>query len=196
EGAFLYLISSGVRAIVRRGDARLRLMTTSAEAAVDALRSGRAQIAVAVLPERPEDLEGHVLCQVGAKVVMPQGHALAERKRVYAKHLDGQPLVLPPRGRPHREAVLVALADAGVSAEVAVEAHGWEVLMHYAGLGLGVAVVNGICTPPRRLVSRPFVGLPRASYWLLHRPGALRREAVQHVHDALRAHATGPEVSP
>ena len=188
EGAFLYLLSDGIRALVRDAEIALRLVTLPGEDALAALRDGRAHVAVAVLPELPADLEGHVLARVGAKVVMPRGHALSRRKRLSPKHLDGQPLVLPPRGRPHREAVLRAFADAGASADVTVEAHGWEVLMHYAGLGLGVAVVNGICRTPARLVSRPFVGLPRATYWLLHRPGPLRRAAVRGVCDALRAH--------
>lgn len=192
EGAFLYLLADGVRAVARDAEVSLRLTTTSAEGAVEAVRSGRAHLAVAVLAELPDGLDGRALTRVGAKVVMRRDHPLARRRRLTPRHLDGQTLVLPPRGRPHREAVVRALEDAGATAEVCVEAHGWEVLMSYAGLGLGVAVVNGICRTPRGLVARPFGGLPRVTYWLLHRPGALRRAAVRAVFDAFVAHVPPP----
>jgi DNA-binding transcriptional LysR family regulator len=162
-------------------------MTSTGPEVLDAVRMGRAQLGVTVVTERPDDLEGRVLARVGAKVVMAKGHPLARRRRVTPRHLDGEPLILPPRGRPHREAVLRMLADAGVSPLIAVEAHGWEVLMRYAGLGLGVAIVNGICEPPRGLVTRPFVGLPRIAYWLLCRPGGRRRLSVAAAWDEIVA---------
>lgn len=187
EGSFLYLLPNAIEELVEREGVTLRLMTATAEAALDALRSGRAHLAVTVVDEVPPDLEGRAVARVGAKVVMARGHRLARRRRLSAAHLEGEPLILPPRGRPHRAAVLRAFADAGASAEVAFEANGWEVLMRYAQLGLGTAIVNGICRPPPRVVTRPFVGLPRVTYYLLHRPGVLRREAIGRAHAVIRS---------
>ncbi len=178
EGAFLYLLPDAMRTLAAEGDAPLRLMTASGPEVLEALRLGRAHVGVTVVTEKPDDLEGRVLARVGAKVIMPRGHPLARRKRVSPTHLDGAALIVPPRGRPHREAVLRALADAGSVPRIAVEAHGWELLMHYVGLGLGVAIVNGICRTPRGLDERPFVGLPRIAYWVLCRPRARERAAV------------------
>ena len=57
-------------------------------------------------------------------------------------------------------------------------------MMRFAELGLGVAIVNDFCAPPRRTVRRPLSGLPSVQYQLLrlrHRqqnPAALALEAA------------------
>ena len=49
---------------------------------------------------------------------------------------------------------------------------GWPLMLHLVRLGLGLAIVNGICTPPRGTVARPLAELPRVRYRLLRRAGA------------------------
>jgi hypothetical protein len=45
------------------------------------------------------------------------------------------------------------LADAGISLEVAAEADGWDLLVHFAGLGVGAAIVNGCVGIPAGLAA-------------------------------------------
>ena len=40
-------------------------------------------------------------------------------------------------------------------------------MMRFAELGMGLAIVNDFCTPPRGTVRRPLVGLPAVHYQLL-----------------------------
>jgi DNA-binding transcriptional LysR family regulator len=48
-----------------------------------------------------------------------------------------------------------------------VEANGWELMMRFAELGMGLAIVNDFCEPPRGTVKRKLVGLPSVQYHLL-----------------------------
>jgi len=82
--------------------------------------------------------------------------------------LAGERLILPPPNRPHRALVARALEAAAVRWEVAVEASGWEVMLHYAALGIGLAIVNDICRIPGGAVGRPLAGIPAIGYYLLH----------------------------
>jgi DNA-binding transcriptional LysR family regulator len=83
--------------------------------------------------------------------------------------LEGARLIVPPAGRPHREQVERALAAAGVAWERAVEASGWPLMLHYASLGVGLAIVNDICPVPRGCVARPLPELAPLAYYVLHR---------------------------
>ena len=66
---------------------------------------------------------------------------------------------------------------------IAVEANGWELILHFVKLKLGLALVNGSCKIPKGFVAIPFSDLPSTQYHLLHRPGidrtADRKELVR-----------------
>ena len=66
--------------------------------------------------------------------------------------------MVPPAGRPHREMLARMLQSAGVNWEVAVEASGWELILQFVTLGVGVAVVTACCNISRALVAIPLTG--------------------------------------
>ncbi len=74
---------------------------------------------------------------------------------------------MPPAGRPLRATLAQAWAAAEQTWSPAVEADGWELMMRFAELGLGVAIVNDFCSPPPGTVRRPLSGLPSVQYQLL-----------------------------
>jgi DNA-binding transcriptional LysR family regulator len=102
-------------------------------------------------------------------LVLRRGHPLAKKRRIRLRDLEGERLVLPPVGRPHREFVARALSTEGVNYEVSVEASGWELILRYAELGVGLAVVNDICRVPRGALSRPLTELPTLDYYVVSR---------------------------
>jgi DNA-binding transcriptional LysR family regulator len=180
EGSFLYLLGPAVRAFTRQPPAPLHLMTADLSGVVEALRLGRAQLGVAASQEPPPDLDAVALTDVPPAVLLPAGHPLASSiDPLPLSALDGQRLIVPPRGRPHREAVSAALLEAGTRWEVAVEASGWELMRRFVGMGLGLAIVNGFCPPPPGGSSRPVIGLPDRRYWLLSRPHSQPSPATQ-----------------
>ncbi len=181
QGAFLYLLGPAIRRFPKQ-DWPLRLLTLPRAASVDAVRESRAQLAVAVLDQVHTDVVCEPLREVGQMAVMPSSHRLAGRARLQLADLGGEPIVAAPEGSPHRVMLSQALRAAGVDLEVAVEATGWELMLHFARTGMGVAVVNDICTVPRGMVGIGLVGLPTITYYLVGRaeprhPGAeeLRR---------------------
>jgi DNA-binding transcriptional LysR family regulator len=177
EGSTLYLLSDAIRGFTGEGG-RLRLLTRGAEAAVADLRARRAHLAVTSLASPPRDLDATRLGDVGQTVLMPADHPLAARASLAVADLDGQRLILPPPGRPHREALEAALDGAGIRLVVGVEAQGWEPMRRFVGMGLGLAVVNAFCPPPPGCVSRPLPALGARTYWLLAPRAAPANPAV------------------
>jgi DNA-binding transcriptional LysR family regulator len=185
EGSYLYLLGEGLRCIEATRAAELRLLVRDQEGTVAAVRTGEAHLGVASLDAPPADLDARVLTEVGQIVVMPASHRLAAKKHVLLRDLEGERLVVPPEGRPHRTMIAQALRAAGVRLRVAVEASGWELLVRFAELGLGLAIVNAFCRVPGGLVSRPMPELPSRAYYVLQRTEAAREGAVAALADAL-----------
>jgi DNA-binding transcriptional LysR family regulator len=147
------------------------------------VRSGRAQLGLTSLLEADRELDSDLVLTVGQVAIVPEGDPLARRKRIRVQSLAGRPLIVPPAGRSHRLALAAAL---GGELQVAVEVDGWELMTHYAALGLGLAVVNGYVPAPRGTVAVPIVDLPQLRVYLIKRRGAARAAEVM----ALEAHLT------
>ncbi len=160
----LHLLAAPLRAWVSDGDRTVRVRTESREETIEALLSGTADLGVAPLDMLPPDLDTRPIATVATTCVVPPSHPLAERRRLRLSDLDGCDLILPPPDRPHHATVMSALREANARASVAIEAGGWELMVHYASLGLGVAVVNDICPLPDGVRAIPLQGLPRLTY--------------------------------
>jgi DNA-binding transcriptional LysR family regulator len=85
--------------------------------------------------------------------------------------LAGEPLVVAPEGRPHRAMLQQLLRAAGCEPVIAVEATGWELALHFARLGIGIAVVNDFCPAPSGMVAVPLQGAPTITYYAMARAG-------------------------
>ena len=175
EGALLYLLGDAIKGFAARGPAPLRVLTRDGAGTLRALRRGEAHVGVAALDQVPDDLQARDLAEIPQALVMPRDHALARRRTLAVGTLSELPLVLPPQGRPQREALAQAVAAEGGRLRSVVEATGWELAIHFVALGLGLAVVNGCCRLPTGLVGRVVTGLPRVRYRAL-----VRRDAPDH----------------
>lgn len=98
---------------------------------------------------------------------------LHQRLRVRLGDLATERLVLAPVGQKHRDIVgraVAAVSDA--PAEAPISADGWALMLAFVAMRRGVAVVNGICRPPRGVVLRPIPELGRTTYHLVWRRDA------------------------
>ena len=171
DGAYLYLLGAALQRFLAKARVPARLLTLDRDGAIDAIRSGRAQLAVAPLETIPADMEAVALTTVGQVLVVPRNHPLARRRKVRLKDLEGSRIVVPPAGRPHREMLARMLQSAGVNWQVSVEASGWELILQFVSLGVGVAVVNACCNIPRALVAVPLEELPAIRFYAFHLKG-------------------------
>jgi LysR family transcriptional regulator, low CO2-responsive transcriptional regulator len=187
EGSYLYLLGPGIAAFTKASSARLDLLTAGAKATVEALRSGEAQLGVAVLDLVPHGIEAEDLARTPLCVAMPAKHPLVGRRGLTLRDLRGDRLVLTPEGQTHRELVSRAFSRGGERLESPLEADGWPLMLKFVELGLGIAVVNGICDLPKGVVRRPLAELGTVTYRLLKRRGVVLSEEAQLLAKKLRA---------
>jgi len=168
RGTFRWVIGDGIQRLTRSGRS-LRVLTADREAALAAVRSGQVDVAVIAHDPPPRPWRSEQLAAYPQMLVVPEGHELAVRADVHLRDLEGLALVVPPPDRPHRRALERALLEADVSWTVAAEVDGWDLLTHFAALGLGATVVNGCVRPPAGLAAVPIRDLPPVRYWALWR---------------------------
>jgi DNA-binding transcriptional LysR family regulator len=171
RGALRWVVSPAVQAITRSGRG-VRLITADREAALDSLVAGRADLAVIGFDAPPRTVRSRRIASFAQTLVVPARHPLAARTGLHVADLAelGVGLLVPPVGRPHRRGLERALLDAGVSWSIAAEVDGWDLMVHFAALGLGAAVVNGCVRLPARLRGIPVTDLPPIRYWAAWRP--------------------------
>jgi LysR family transcriptional regulator, low CO2-responsive transcriptional regulator len=188
EGSYLYLLGRGMRAHLANRRHSLQLLTLDGAAAVEAVQSGRAHLGIAPLETIPSGLEVTPFTRVGQTLAIPKQHPLASRRRIRLKDLNHSELIVPPAGRPHCVMLSRMLQSAEVEWKVAVEASGWELMLHLVRLGMGLAVVNACCRIPSGVLSRPIPELPAIQYFVFSRAAKLSR-AAQTLRQTLLAHA-------
>ncbi len=188
EGSTRFLLARAIREVVRAGAVEVRLRPGDGEAVVAQVLDGRADLGVAALGEPPRGVEARALDRVPLVVLAPPEHALGQvlqgRARVAIQELSGVPLIVPPAGRPHRVRLAETLAAGGGTLAVALEVGGWDAMVDFVRLGLGVAVVNGFVPVPAKLIARRLTGLAGPEYHLMWRRGAVG-DAAQRLADAI-----------
>ncbi|GGV03834.1 LysR family transcriptional regulator [Actinomadura cremea] len=185
EGAYLYLLGG----VVRPG---IKLINGDRPRTLAAVRTGRADVGVAVLDVLPADLTATVLATYPQVLAMPEGHPLAAAPALALADLAGTALIVPPPPGPHRVALERALRAADVPWTVAVEAEGWPLMLHFVSLGVGLAVVNGCVTPSPGLVTREIIDLPAVPYHALHLPSRADDPLVTDLLSAVRTALRSP----
>lgn len=190
EGAYLYLLGKALSQFSGPGASlHLQLLTRNRDAAVQAVRGGQAQLGIAPLGGVPADLHAVRLTVVGQVLVLPRAHALASRRSVRLRDLQGANLIVPPAGRPHRELLGRLLQAESVSWQPSLEADGWELMLRFAQLGFGLTVVNACCRIPKGLVAVPLQGYPPLEYHLFRAADRPPSVHAQRLWNALLAQA-------
>jgi DNA-binding transcriptional LysR family regulator len=169
RGALLWVVDGALREVLRAGR-RLHLVTADRDAALVAVLDGVADLAVVGFDGPGRGLDSRPIAEYPQVLVVPREHRLAGRDVVRLADLAEVELVLPPADRPHRRALERALLAVGGTARVSAEADGWDLLVHFASLGLGGTVVNGCVRLPPELVAVPVADLPAVRYWAAWRP--------------------------
>jgi DNA-binding transcriptional LysR family regulator len=163
SGGYLYLLGDPIRRFLAKGH-ELRLRTGDAAGTLAAVRDASADVGVTALTVPPDDLECELLAQYPQTLITRADHRLAGRRSIRLKDLQDEALVVSPKGRPHRQQLERSMLDQGIRWSVAVEAEGWELLVHFVRLGVGPAVVNGSVRVTSAVRRIPVKDLPPVRY--------------------------------
>ena len=189
EGAYTYLLGTGIKACLQTPGAKLSLLTADRDRSIQLVREGRATFGIAPLEVIPADMDATVYTAVGQVLVVPRTHPLARRKTLKLKDLAGSQLVVPPEGRPQRQMISHLLQSGGIPWSIAVEASGWELMMRLVQTGIGIAIVNAYCRIPKGLKAIPIPELPKLHYHIFRMHGAMLQPSVHQLMNILKQHA-------
>lgn len=172
EGAYLYLLGPAIAAFAKETPAELELLTLGGSSILGALRRGDTQLAVAAIDIVPASLEAKDIVRTPLCVALHDTHPLAARRSIRMRDLADERFILTPEGQLHRDLVTRALGSGGHAPSRVLEADGWPLMLAFVKMGLGVAIVNGICELPRGVVTRPLRELGSLTYRLYWRKNA------------------------
>ncbi|HMK95931.1 MAG TPA: substrate-binding domain-containing protein, partial [Acidimicrobiales bacterium] len=186
EGAHRYVLGPAVSLLISRG-VRLRLLSTDRDETLAAVREGRANLGVTVAGALPAGLKNLDLATYPQVAVLPSGHHLGRRRSLRVADLLGETMIVPPPGRPQREALGEAWRRAGAGIVVGAEAEGWAQVLYFASLGAGIGVVNGCVGAVPGTVTRPVRDLPAVAYCAVFRKAEEGSPGLRSVLESLQA---------
>jgi DNA-binding transcriptional LysR family regulator len=168
-GCYRYLLGEGIRRFKVESSHPLCLLTANREQTLHLLETGEAHLGVTVLDVVPPQVEAKLMLHFPAQLIVPRGHRLAKHRTVTLLDLKNTALIVPPKESRHRIAISQLLALHKVPYVVAVEAAGWDLMMHFVALGLGLTIVNGCCQVPAGTKAIPISDFPGSAYYLVRR---------------------------
>jgi DNA-binding transcriptional LysR family regulator len=169
----------------------VRLHNVTGKAGLALLRDSEVDFAVGPMLDTPPDIEFHPLVTYELMLITRRDHPLASRKRVALKDIAKYPLILPPKAQVTYRAVDLVFARHGLEYTIGLEVGGYDVIMKYVRLGLGISIVMSHClegaddlhTVP---LKRWF---PQRTYGLVLRKGRTLSPAAHKFVEMIRSYA-------
>ena len=163
---------------------KLLLLEHQTQRLVALLKDGELDMAILALPLPAERLATRVLYAERFQVALPDGHALARRKRLSLEDLDGETLLLLEEGHCLRDQALEACSLARVREAPDFRATSLETLRQMVASGIGITLLPNLAAEPYG-IGTPGLTLRRlqdpepcrtiAAAW---RPGFAREETI------------------
>ncbi len=129
-------------------DVSLHLHQASPEQSADLLRRGRVDLAMATYTRAHDESLLWLPCyRWHHRLIVPDGHALAEIERPAFSDLARYPLVTTPYGPAGRPALESAFEAAQLTGRVVMTALGRDVIETYVLRGIGIGIVASVAGP-------------------------------------------------
>ncbi|MCA9118635.1 MAG: LysR family transcriptional regulator [Planctomycetaceae bacterium] len=169
-----YILPPYVKAFVREHpQIDLRLHNVTGKAGLELLRSGDVDFAVGPMLDTPSDIRFYPIITYDPVLITSRDHPLAKRKRITLKDIAEYPLILPPRSQSTFRFVEMVFAEHSLQHEVKLEVGGYDVIVTYVELGLGISIVMSHCLSGKEKLHTVALGnyFPSRSYGLVTRKG-------------------------
>jgi LysR family hydrogen peroxide-inducible transcriptional activator len=170
---------------------KLLLLEHQTRRLVELLKDGELDMAVLALPLPAERLATRALYAERFQVALPDGHALAKRKRLRLDDLDGETLLLLEDGHCLRDQALEACSLARVREAPDFRATSLETLRQMVASGIGITLLPSLAAEPYgigtpgltlRRLQDPEPSRTIAAAW---RPGCAREETITQLCSAI-----------
>ena len=151
----------------------LQLRNVTGRDGLAMIRDDEVDFAVGSMLDIPSDISYQPIYTYEPALIMPLGHALAERESIKLEDIAPYGLILPPRRLTTWRMVDRVFQQHQVPFHVALEVGGWEVIKRYVELDFGVSIVTGICLrEDDKLVAKNMsTYFPKRSYGVVMRRG-------------------------
>jgi DNA-binding transcriptional LysR family regulator len=141
---------------------RFEVHITSARQAMDALLSAEADLVVCLFAPRMPDVKVRSRTQISYDVILPFGHAMAEKSEITLKELATLPLALPDKTFAARQAFDDLFKDAGLDLDPVFITSSLEMLKELILGGAAVTLLPALTvlreTRAKQMVAVPLAG--------------------------------------
>lgn len=173
---------------------------------VPQLAGGTLDLAVVNLPIESPDIDTRPLFEEDRVLVAPAGHPMHDHDRLTLADLDGEPILLEPRGTMFRDQLEAQAEQVGVTLVTQAEVDGMRLLASLAFQGFGAALLPASAAPgfvggdwkriPVDGVVGRSVGIARRHKGLLSAPARALREVILQVVTTHASQQSGVHVAP
>lgn len=174
ESTIIYLLPQLVKQFREQyPNIHVQLRNVTGRDGLAMIRDDEVDFAIGSMLDIPSDINYQPIYSFDPALIMPLGHALAERESIQLEDIAPYGLILPPRRLTTYRMVDRVFQQHQVPFHVTLEVGGWEVIKRYVELGLGVSIVTGICLrEDDKLVAKNLgTYFPRRSYGMVMRRG-------------------------
>ncbi len=152
---------------------RVQLRNVTGRDGLAMIREDEVDFAIGSMLDIPSDISYDPMYSFDPALIMPLGHALADKEHIQLRDIAPYGLILPPRRLTTWRMVDRIFQQHGVPFSVVLEVGGWEVIKRYVELDFGISITTGICLRKKdplvvRNLSRYF---PKRSYGTVIRRG-------------------------
>jgi len=174
ESTIIYLLPPLVAQFrERHPNIHVQLRNVTGRDGLAMIRDDEVDFAIGSMLDVPSDISYQPVYSFDPALIMPPGHALAEKKKIGLKDIAPYGLILPPRRLTTWRMIDRVFQKHKVPLKVTLEVGGWEVIKRYVELDFGVSIVTGICLrEDDKLVARNMRNyFPKRTYGVVMRRG-------------------------
>lgn len=178
EGTYRHVIGEALSTFIKNTNYELQIRVASGDAIINSVISSESQLGIAPLTFSHDSLKTQKLYTVEQKLILHKTHPLAKKRSISIKDINGEQLIVPTMGKPHRIMIDRMLMDAGIKWKPSIEADGWDLITKFVSFGMGLAIVNSYCELPKNVVSKPLRNFPKIDFYLIERKSNIRNAAL------------------
>ena len=190
--AISYLLPDIVKRFTHQyPDIHLKLIDVPGKQGLTLVYSGEVDFAVGPILGIPADIYSLPLFSFELTLITPLGHPLTRMEKVTLDDIEPYGLIMPSPTMSTRTVIDGVLQQKNLKYRMLMEAGDWEVIKKYVEMGLGIAIVSGICLTGKEKITGISLAdyFPARSYGIILRRSKFISPAARHFIELMGPHA-------